>query len=338
MAGPSDAILAVEGLAVTFRGRRPVHAVSDMSFSISRGEVVAVVGESGSGKSVTSLSIMGLLPPTADIKGSIRFKRRDGATVDLASGKAASGLRGAQIAMIFQEPMTSLNPVLRIGEQIGEGLRLHEGLDHGAARERARELLALVGIPDPDSRLDAYPHELSGGMRQRVMIAIALACRPSLLIADEPTTALDVTIQAQILDLLRRLQRELGMAVLFITHDLGVVAEFAARTVVMYGGRVVESGPTDAILSQPRHPYTAGLLTSLPKITRPGEARERVKPIPGQPPDLRNLPSGCAFHPRCGHAVARRCDEDVPALEADGARAVRCFRWRELSLMHGAAA
>ncbi|MGY6249837.1 ABC transporter ATP-binding protein [Bosea thiooxidans] len=324
-------ILEIDRLAVTFPGRRPVHALSEVSLRIGKGEVVAVVGESGSGKSVTSLSVLGLLPASARIGGAIRFRRRDGEEIDLAKIGASKGIRGAEIAMIFQEPMTSLNPVLRVGEQIGEGLRLHEGLSRPEARARARELLELVGISDPERRLDAYPHELSGGMRQRVMIAIALACRPSLLIADEPTTALDVTIQAQILDLLRRLQQELGMSVLFVTHDLGVVAEFAARTVVMYAGRVVEEGATDEVLSRPRHPYTAGLLASLPVLTLPGEERRRVQPIQGQPPDLRRPPAGCAFHPRCRHFEPGRCDHEQPPLESALGRSVRCLRWREIA-------
>jgi oligopeptide/dipeptide ABC transporter ATP-binding protein len=227
--------------------------------------------------------------------------------------------------------MTSLNPVLTVEDQISEGLCLHEGLGKQEARQRALELLVLVGISDPERRLHAYPHEMSGGMRQRVMIAIALACRPSLLIADEPTTALDVTIQAQILDLLRRLQQELGMSVLFVTHDLGVVAEFAARTAVMYAGRVVEEGATDQVLSSPRHPYTVGLLASLPRLTAPGEARKRVHPIQGQPPDMRHPPQGCAFHPRCPHAVAGRCDTDQPMLETQAGHSVRCLRWQEIA-------
>jgi oligopeptide/dipeptide ABC transporter ATP-binding protein len=327
----ADAILEIDRLAVTFSGRRPVHALSEVSLSVGRGEVVAIVGESGSGKSVTSLSVLGLLPGNARIGGSIGFRRRNGAVIDLAAPGATRGVRGSEIAMIFQEPMTSLNPVLQVGEQIAEGLRLHEGLSRAEARERARELLQLVGISDPERRLSAYPHEMSGGMRQRVMIAIALACRPSLLIADEPTTALDVTIQAQILDLLRRLQQEFGMSVLFVTHDLGVVAEFAARTVVMYAGRVVEEGATADVLTHPRHPYTAGLLASLPRLTAPGEARQRVRPIDGQPPDLRRPPAGCAFHPRCPHAVAGLCDDAPPPLDIERGRSVRCLRWRELA-------
>jgi oligopeptide/dipeptide ABC transporter ATP-binding protein len=318
------ALLSIADLAVTFPGRRPVAALSGVGFEIGRGEVVALVGESGSGKSVTSLATMGLLPAHARISGRAEFRRRDGDVIDLLRGRGGAAVRGTEIAMIFQEPMTSLNPVMKIGEQIGEGLRIHEKASAAAARARARELLVRVGIPDPDRRLDAYPHEMSGGMRQRAMIAMALACRPSLLIADEPTTALDVTIQAQILDVLRDLQRETGMAVLFITHDLGVVAEFAARTVVMYAGRVVETGPTAEILESPRHPYTAGLLNSMPALTGPGEMRRKVNPIPGQPPDMAAPPPGCAFGPRCGRMKPGLCDTAVPALETFGTRAVRC--------------
>jgi peptide/nickel transport system ATP-binding protein len=325
----ADSILEISGLAVTFDGRRPVQALSDVSFAIGRSEVVALVGESGSGKSLTSLSLLDLLPTGARLRGAMHFRRRDGTVIDLANPHLARGVRGSEIAMIFQEPMTSLNPVLSVNEQISEGLRLHEGLDHGAARQRALELLRLVGISDPERRLDAYPHEMSGGMRQRVMIAMALACNPSLLVADEPTTALDVTIQAQILDLLRRLQHDLGMSVLFVTHDLGVVAEFAARTVVMYAGRIVEDGPTADVLAAPRHPYTAGLLASLPRLTPPGHQRHRVQPIQGQPPDLRRQPPGCAFHPRCTQTVPGLCDTAQPELEEIGDRAVRCLRWRE---------
>ncbi|MCM0018891.1 MAG: ABC transporter ATP-binding protein [Tagaea sp.] len=325
-------LLAISGLAVTFPGRRPVAALSGVDLTVGKGEVVALVGESGSGKSVTSLATMGLLPPNARVSGQARFARRDGTQVDLLDPRAAARARGVEIAMIFQEPMTSLNPVMRVGEQIGEGLRVHERASAAAARARARELLARAGIPDPDRRLDSYPHEMSGGMRQRAMIAMALACRPSLLIADEPTTALDVTIQAQILDVLRDLQRETGMAVLFITHDLGVVAEFASRTVVMYAGRVVETGPTAELLARPRHPYTAGLLASMPALTAPGEARRKVTPIPGQPPDMASPPPGCAFAPRCAHAKPGLCDAAVPELGIVDGRAVRCARVADLAL------
>ncbi|WP_108660941.1 ABC transporter ATP-binding protein [Acuticoccus kandeliae] len=323
-------VLDISGLSVTFRGKHPVRAVDDVSFSIDRGEIVALVGESGSGKSVTSLATLGLLAGAPKVEGAIRFHRRDGTAVDLTSPAAARAARGPEIAMIFQEPMTSLNPVFTVGEQIAEGVRLHEKLGRRAALDRAREMLNLVGIPDPDRRLKAYPHEMSGGMRQRVMIAIALACRPSLLIADEPTTALDVTIQAQILDLIRRLQADIGLSVLFITHDLGVVAELAARTVVMYAGQVVESGETGAVLAAPRHPYTRGLIASVPVLRRAGEPRRRVHPIPGQPPDLRRRPTGCAFHPRCGSARAGLCDIEDPPLERVDDHPVRCLRWREL--------
>jgi oligopeptide transport system ATP-binding protein len=325
-------MLTIADLAVTFPGRRPVAALSGVGFHIAKGEVVALVGESGSGKSVTSLAAMGLLPPNAKISGSASFVRRDGRKVELLDPDGSASVRGTEIAMIFQEPMTSLNPVMRVGDQIGEGLRVHERASPAAARARSRELLTRVGIPDPERRLDSYPHEMSGGMRQRAMIAMALACRPSLLIADEPTTALDVTIQAQILDVLRGLQRETGMAVLFITHDLGVVAEFAARTVVMYAGRVVETGPTAELLARPRHPYTAGLLASMPALTAPGETRRKVNPIPGQPPNMAAPPPGCAFAPRCAYVKPGLCDAAVPALETVDGRAIRCARVGELIL------
>jgi oligopeptide/dipeptide ABC transporter ATP-binding protein len=304
-----------------------VRAVDGVSYALAPGETLAVVGESGSGKSVTSLSILRLVPdpPGRIVGGSIRFKGRELLTLSDAEMRA---VRGKEISMIFQEPMTSLNPVHTCGDQIAEVVRLHEGLDRAAARERAIEMLRLVGIPAPEVRVDEFPHQMSGGMRQRVMIAMALACRPALLIADEPTTALDVTIQAQILELLQRLRRELGMAVLLITHDLGVVAETADRVAVMYAGQVVEYSTVRAIFRTPRHPYTAGLLASLPKL---GEESDRLRVIPGQVPDPARFPTGCRFHPRCPVAVDR-CRGEAPELRDVGdGHLVRCFRADEIA-------
>jgi len=303
-------LLTIEDLSVTFRtGAGLVRAVDGVTYDLRHGETLAVVGESGCGKSVTALAVLGLLPPhSADIpRGSIRF---DGEELVGAAPERLRRLRGNAISMIFQEPMTSLNPVFTIGDQIAEGITLHRGLDAEEARERARELLELVRIPAPEQRLDEYPHQLSGGMRQRVMIAMALACRPQVLIADEPTTALDVTVQAQILELLLELQRELGMAILLITHDLGVVAETAERVVVMYAGAVVERANTLPLFERPRHPYTAGLFLSLPRLDREGRD---LKPIEGTVPDPLHQPSGCRFHPRCPFAMPV-CRESVPEL------------------------
>jgi oligopeptide/dipeptide ABC transporter ATP-binding protein len=314
-----------------------VKAVEDVSFTLDAGETLAVVGESGSGKSVTSLSIMGLIadPPGRVAGGEILFRTRSGPVVDLASvsRKTLRKLRGRDIAMIFQEPMTSLNPVFSVGDQIAEAVILHLGMGHAAARRRALEMLELVEIPAARRRLGDYPHELSGGMRQRVMIAIALACNPLLLIADEPTTALDVTIQAQILALLDKLRRDIGMAVLFITHNLGVVAEIADRVVVMYAGRVVEEGDVRAVFRTPRHPYTRGLLACLPRRALATQARgapRRLNAIPGQVASPHDPLPGCAFAPRCSLALAE-CSAALPPL-ADIApgRHSRCLRWSEL--------
>jgi len=304
-----------------------VRAVDGVSFALAPGETLAVVGESGSGKSVMSLSILRLVasPPGRIVGGEIRFRGRDLLALSDAEMRA---VRGREISMIFQEPMTSLNPVLTCGEQIAEVLVLHERLGRSEARARTVELLRHVGIPSPEQRVDEYPHQMSGGMRQRVMIAMALACRPALLIADEPTTALDVTIQAQILDLLRALQRELGMAVLLITHDLGVVAETADRVAVMYAGQVVEYCGVRQAFRATRHPYTAGLLASLPRLGA-GEARLRV--IPGNVPNPVRFPAGCRFHPRCPIAV-ERCRVEVPALrDVGGGHLSRCFRAEEIA-------
>ncbi len=304
-----------------------VRAVDGVSYTLGAGETLAVVGESGSGKSVTSLSILRLIPtpPGRIVGGHIRFRGRDLLSLPESEMRA---IRGREISMIFQEPMTSLNPVHTCGDQIAEVVRLHEKLGKSEARVRAIEMLKLVGIPSPETRVDEYPHQMSGGMRQRVMIAMALACRPAVLIADEPTTALDVTIQAQILDLLRRLRKELGMAVLLITHDLGVVAETADRVAVMYAGQVVEQGHVRTVFRGTRHPYTAGLLASLPRL---GGQTERLRVIPGTVPDPAAFPSGCRFHPRCPVAIDR-CRREMPELRviAEGHTA-RCFRAEEIA-------
>ncbi|HEX2114899.1 MAG TPA: ABC transporter ATP-binding protein [Alphaproteobacteria bacterium] len=304
----AEPLLSVEGLRVAFGppGREQV-AVDGVGFALAPGEVIGIVGESGSGKSLTALSILKLVPnpPGRIAAGRIVFRGQD--LVSLGE-RAMNQIRGRDIAMIFQEPMTALNPVFTVGEQIAETLRVHEGIDRRAARARAEELLRRVGISNPAQRLDQYPHELSGGMRQRVMIAMALACRPQLLIADEPTTALDVTIQAQILALLRDLQRELGMAVVLITHDLGVIAQVVDRVAVMYAGRIVEEGPVAAVFEQPSHPYTRLLLESIPSLDH---EQERLPSIPGMVPGLSQMPAGCRFHPRC--PLARpECAERAP--------------------------
>ena len=290
-----------------------VKAVDGVSFSIEEGEAVALVGESGCGKSVTALSIMGLInPPGKILSGSIDFGGRN--LLGL-SERELQRIRGNEIGMIFQDPMTSLNPVLSIEAQLMEGLRLHQGLRGRAARKRAVELLEMVGIPSPAQRLKQYPHQFSGGMRQRVMIAMALSCQPKLLIADEPTTALDVTIQAQIFELMKDLQSRFGMAIILITHDLGVVAGLARKIYVMYAGRIVESGPVDRVYYKPKHPYTWGLLGSVPRLD--DTAKRRLVPIKGQPPDLLAPPSGCAFSPRCRYAM-KICLLERPAFSACG--------------------
>ena len=310
----SDPLLAVDDLVTTFSTEEGlVTPVDGVSFTVERGETVGVVGESGCGKSVTSLSILRLVPspPGRIAQGRSLFEGQDLLTL---SEREMRAIRGRDIAMIFQEPMTSLNPVFTCGDQILEALRRHQKVSATEARDQALELLHLVGIPLPEQRLGAYPHQLSGGMRQRIMIAMALCCHPRLLIADEPTTALDVTIQAQILDLLRHLKKQLSMAVLLITHDLGVVAETAERVVVMYAGKVVEEAPVRTLFHAPRHPYTEGLLRSIPRLD---ERRESLPVIEGMVPNLLDLPSGCRFHPRCPRAE-RRCREEAPALRSFG--------------------
>ena len=309
-------------------------AVDGVSFAVRRNETLAVVGESGSGKSVTSLSAMRLIPSPPGIiaGGEILFRGHDGQVRDLArlSERAMRSVRGNEIGMIFQEPMTSLNPVYTVGDQIGEALRYHQGLDRRAARAEALAMLKKVGIPAAERRLDEYPHQMSGGMRQRVMIAMALACRPTLLIADEPTTALDVTIQAQILDLMRRLQEETGTSILFITHNLGVVAEVAHRVVVMYAGRIVEEGDVRSLLKSPRHPYTRGLLACMPHLGQRRGDGGRLHAIPGSVPSPMNRPPGCTFAPRCPLAEAA-CTAAEPVLEPVGPdHSARCRRWRDV--------
>jgi len=325
--------LDVRNLGTTFLTEEgAVHAVADVSFAIQAGRTTALVGESGSGKSVTSLTLMRLLPRTAaaQVSGQALFFDRAGHAVDLLQVPEARmrSIRGNEVAMIFQEPMTSLNPVLRIGEQVAESLRRHQGMDRAAALAQAQRLLELVEIPDAQRRLREYPHELSGGMRQRVMIALAMACDPVLLIADEPTTALDVTIQAQILALMRRLQAETGMSILFVTHNLGVVAHHADDVAVMYAGRVVESAPVVDLFDRPRHPYTRGLLACLPGHQRSGAGQRgtrRLYAIRGQVSSPLAPPPGCAFEPRCDRAVAA-CRLAMPALEIDAAgRGRRCI-------------
>ena len=304
-------MLSVRDLRVEFKGRRLVRAVRGVSYDLARGETLGIVGESGSGKTVSALSLLGLLPPKAGriTNGSVKFEGRE--LVGLPESDM-NGVRGAQIGMIFQDPLSSLNPVLTIGRQITESLETHRGVTGKAATARAVELLELVGIPNAGLRIREYPHQFSGGMRQRAMIAMALACEPTLLVADEPTTALDVTIQAQILELLRRLRNELGMAVLLITHDLGVIAGFADRVAVMYAGRIVETGMTEEVLANPKHPYTVGLLRSMPRLDRVRQAR--LTPIEGSPPDLATDLRGCAFVPRC-HWRMEVCRSIDPPLD-----------------------
>jgi len=323
----NDVILSVRDLVTTFdtdAGR--LTAVDGVSFDVRRGRTLGIVGESGCGKSVTALSIMRLLPqPMGQIRGGRNlFEGRDLATLPPAE---LHRIRGGRIGMIFQEPMTALNPVQPIGRQLSEVFLLHRTKDPADAWRRGTEMLRKVGIPAPEIRMHEYPHQLSGGMRQRVVIAMALACEPAVVIADEPTTALDVTIQAQILELMQALQRDLGLAVVLITHDLGVIAETCDDVIVMYAGRVAESGPVEAIFDRPAHPYTRGLLDSIPRLEGTRKARLRV--IEGMVPGLRDLPAGCRFQNRCPHRIDRCAT--APALEAVGpGHAAACHRWREL--------
>ncbi|MDY2627650.1 MAG: ABC transporter ATP-binding protein [Lachnospiraceae bacterium] len=318
-------LLEVNNLKTQFKVKRGiVNAVNDVSFSVDKGEILAIVGESGSGKSVTSLSVMGLIRrPGRVTDGSIIFEGED---LSKKTTKEMDRIRGNKISMIFQEPMTSLNPVYRVGDQIVESILTHTKMNKKEARQHAIEMLRLVGIPSPEQRIKDYPHQMSGGMRQRIMIAMALACDPELLIADEPTTALDVTIQAQILDLIKRLRDEIGMAVMLITHDLGVVAETADKVVVMYCGRVVEQADVKELFTDPRHPYTQGLLASIPRLE---EDQERLYMIRGMVPDPTELPRGCSFADRCDRCGGR-CREAMPALtELEDGRKVRCFLYSD---------
>jgi peptide/nickel transport system ATP-binding protein len=330
----SALLLEVDRLGVTLptaQGR--LAALRELSFSLDRGATLGLVGESGCGKSMTALAVMGLLPEGAQVSGSIRFAGRELTGLDDA---AMGALRGDRIGMVFQEPMTALNPLHRVGRQIGESLRLHRGLDGAAARAEALRLLERVQLPQARARLDAYPHQLSGGQRQRVVIAIALACGPELLIADEPTTALDTTIQREVLDLLDELRREAGMAMLLISHNLDLMAARVERLAVMYGGRIVEQGPTRELFEGPAHPYTSGLFAARPVLGLGSAARAagrregaRLATIRGRVPALHEMPAGCAFAERCDFAIDA-CRAEPPAEQAvDALHAVRCIRWRE---------
>ena len=318
-----ETVLAVENLVTSFKvSGREINAVDNCSFTVKKGKTLGIVGESGCGKSVTSLSLMRLIPnpPGKIVSGNIIFENKNLLTL---SEKEMRSVRGNKISMIFQEPMTSLNPVYTIGNQIAEVFTLHKGATRKEARDLSIEMLKLVRIPSPEKRIDDYPHQLSGGMRQRVMIAIALACKPSLLIADEPTTALDVTIQAQILALMNNLQKETGMSTILITHDLGVVAETCDDVVVMYAGKIVEKSSTKELFENPKHPYTIGLLNSIPKL---GEKKHRLNTIPGIVPSLSNIPKGCRFQDRCS-LVSDECKIKEPELKTlKNEKQVSCFK------------
>jgi peptide/nickel transport system ATP-binding protein len=322
---PREAILEVKNLRTSFPTERGfVHAVDNVSFNVRKGEALALVGESGCGKSVTATSIMRLVAPPGRITaGEVRFKGKN--LADL-SERDMRTVRGNDIAMVFQEPMTSLNPVFKIGAQVAEAVRIHNKVSKKEAWKRAGEMLELVSIPDPIKRLDDYPHQLSGGMRQRVMIAMALSCDPELLIADEPTTALDVTIQAQIMELLASLQQRLGLAILLITHDLGVVAEFCERVVVMYTGRVVEESPVRELFAAPAHPYTRGLLKSLPSVSAADpSAPHRLPTIKGMVPPISNLPRGCKFNPRCPEVMDICLGNEPARMIVSPGHDARCY-------------
>jgi oligopeptide transport system ATP-binding protein len=326
------ALLDVRNLVTRFYSDgATIHAVNGVSFTLETGEAMAIVGESGSGKSVSVMSLMRLIrfPPGRIEGGEVFFEGRD--LLKLSDAEMRK-VRGNRIAMIFQDPMTSLNPVLSIGLQMTEAIRLHLKLDERAARDRAAEMLSLVGLPRPKERLADYPHQFSGGQRQRVMIALALSCNPALLIADEPTTALDVTVQAQIVELIEDLRQKLGMAVIWISHNLGLVAGVVDKIAVMYGGHIVEESPVDELYERPRHPYTQGLLKAIPKME--GRDRARLFAIDGMPPDLRRAPTACPFAPRCSYAIDV-CREKLPSLDvvAEG-QAVRCWRAEEVAAMN----
>lgn len=319
-----EIILHVEGLMTEFQtDRGTIHAVNNVSFDLRRGKTLGIVGESGSGKSVTNLSILKLIqyPPGRITAGNVTFKQED--LLEQTEDDIRK-IRGKHISMIFQDPLTSLNPVIKVWKQIAEALRVHHGIGKKDAKARAVELLKLVGIPDAERRANDYPHQFSGGMRQRVMIAMSLSCNPEILIADEPTTALDVTIQAQILELIRNLSRKKNTSVIMVTHDLGVVADMCDSVCVMYAGRIVERAPVDDLFYDPKHPYTKGLLNSIPRLDQAKD--ERLHSIPGSPPDLLNAPDGCPFRPRCDQAIDA-CAHGLPpevVLERDGSRTVAC--------------
>jgi peptide/nickel transport system ATP-binding protein len=319
-----DPVVLVDNLNVRFaRDGHVVKAVNGVSFSLARGEVLTVIGESGSGKSVMLRTLLGLNPPYANVDGKVAIKGTDISTL---SPDARSAMRGRDISMIFQEPATAFDPVYTIGQQIAETIVRHEATTMEAAMNRARHLLDLVAIPSAERRLRNFPHEMSGGMRQRAMIALALACNPSVLLADEPTTALDATVQIQLLVLLRKLQRELNMALIFVTHDMGVAAEISDRVAVMYAGRMVEQGTAEDVLLDPAHPYTRGLLDS---TVNAGMRGKRLQTIPGSPPDLRNLPSGCSFAPRCARFVPQCLSEEPMTRPVGSGHSAACLRIRE---------
>jgi oligopeptide transport system ATP-binding protein len=322
------ALLEVKGLKTQFFTQDGVvHAVNGISYKLNEGETLAIVGESGSGKSVGVMSLIRLIPqpPGKIVAGEVWFDGRD--LMQMTDDEVRQ-VRGNRIAMIFQDPMTSLNPVLTIGQQIMEALQLHLGMDKSQARKRAIELLEMVGIPGAASRLDSYPHQYSGGMRQRVMIAMGLSCNPQLLIADEPTTALDVTIQAQIVDLVKNLKEQIGMAIIWITHDLGVVAGLAERVIVMYAGHIVEEAEVHELYAEPHHPYTLGLLRSVPRLDM--GKNKRLIPIDGLPPDLIDLPPGCPFAPRCQYRTEQCIQEEPPLESTSPTRRVACWNWKNV--------
>jgi oligopeptide transport system ATP-binding protein len=332
--GSIVALLEVKGLRTEFRtADGVVRAVNGISYSVDEGETLGIVGESGCGKSVSALSLMRLIPqpPGRIVSGEVFFEGQD---LLKLSDDAMQHVRGRKIAMVFQDPMTSLNPVLTINRQISEALQLHLGMNDVQSRRRTTELLSLVGIPDPARRIDDYPHQFSGGMRQRVMIAMALSCNPRLLIADEPTTALDVTIQAQIVELVKRIQDELHIAIIWITHDLGVIARLVDKVAVMYAGRVIEEAPVDEIFDNPRHPYTRGLLASVPRLDE--ARRDTLRPIEGMPPDLTQGFNSCPFEPRCDYVVERCTREDPPLLVVnDNQHRSACWVWDKLATPEG---
>jgi peptide/nickel transport system ATP-binding protein len=326
-------LLEISGLRTHFFSREgTLRALEDVNFVVRRGEILGVIGESGCGKSVTAQSVLRIVPSNGSIVSGEILLRNHGRTVDLTTldprGPQIRAIRGAEISMVFQEPMTSFSPVYTIGNQIAEVVELHQRCTYAEARERTIEMLRRVGMPKAEQQVDAYPFTLSGGMRQRAMIAMALSCRPTLLIADEPTSAVDVTIQAQILDLLDSLQKEMDMSIMLITHDLGVVAETADHLLIMYLGRNVEYGTTETLFYEPKHPYTQGLLASVPKLGMIGD--RELMPIEGTVPSLYEIPQGCAFHPRCPHMIAGVCDKQVPPLvELETEHTVRCWLYTE---------